>query len=85
LLLKQFTLNEEISSSTKKYKNKIKNENSCSVHIRRGDYVSNSKTNNIHGICSLSYYQKAIEIIKQKYKNINFLFFRMILIGQKKI
>ena len=75
LLLKQFTLNREISSSTKKYKNKIKNENSCSVHIRRGDYVSNSKTNNIHGTCSLSYYQKAIEIIKQKYENINFYIF----------
>ena len=59
LLLKQFTLNREISISTKKYKNKIKNENSCSVHIRRGDYVSNSKTNNIHGTCSIELLSKS--------------------------
>ena len=75
LLLKQFTFNREISSSTKKYKNKIKNENSCSLHIRRGDYISNSKTNKIHGTCSLNYYKNAIELIKQKYNNVNFYIF----------
>ncbi len=75
LLLKQFTFSKEISNSTKKYKSIIKNKNSCSIHIRRGDYVSDSKTNNIHGICSLNYYKKAIELIKKKYENTNFYIF----------
>ena len=35
----------------------IQNCNSISLHIRRGDYVSN----NTHGTCDLSYYKKAVE------------------------
>ncbi len=33
--------------------------NSVSVHVRRGDYVSNLKTSGIHGTCSARYYDLA--------------------------
>lgn len=39
----------------------MKNENSISIHARRGDYVNNSV---YHGISSLAYYKKVIEYIK---------------------
>ena len=47
----------------------IDNSNSVSIHVRRGDYVSNQTTNQFHGVCSLAYYRKAIKSIKDKVKN----------------
>ncbi len=46
--------------------------NTCSVHIRRGDYVNNE----VHdGICTLEYYAKAIEFIKSRVYNPKFVVF----------
>jgi hypothetical protein len=35
----------------------------ASVHVRRGDYVSEPETNAYHGTCSLAYYRRAMEIV----------------------
>ncbi len=40
-------------------------ENSVSIHIRRGDYLKHSI---YAGICTIEYYQKAVEYIKQHIK-----------------
>lgn len=37
-----------------------------SLHVRRGDYVSNAHTNSYHGVCSLDYYRKAVAAVAQK-------------------
>jgi hypothetical protein len=37
-----------------------------SMHIRRGDYVANSVTNEIHGTCSIDYYKRAFNVMKNK-------------------
>jgi hypothetical protein len=34
-----------------------------SLHIRRGDYVTNSKFNAVHGTCDIDYYHRAIRLI----------------------
>ena len=39
-------------------------EHSVFVHIRRGDYVSDSATNAFHGVCSTEYYEKALQHIQ---------------------
>jgi len=49
-------------------------KNSCSIHIRRGDYTSNVNSN-IHGTCSLEYYKKATEYMQNKYKDIYYYIF----------
>ena len=75
-LLTQFTLPSEIENSTQNYKKEITAaESSCSLHIRRGDYISNSKSNAIHGTCSLEYYKKAIQTIEEKHNNVTFFIF----------
>lgn len=48
---------------------------SVSVHIRRGDYVSNPITYKVHGVCSAEYYHTAIEHITQKSANPHFFIF----------
>lgn len=37
-----------------------------SVHIRRGDYVTNPAANAIHGVCSIDYYQRAVEFLRSR-------------------
>lgn len=47
---------------------------SCSIHIRRTDYLSKNALN-YHGTCSLDYYQKAIKLICTRIKNVQFFIF----------
>lgn len=41
----------------------ISQTNAVSLHVRRGDYLSNKKTANLHGLCSIDYYREAIKNI----------------------
>lgn len=50
------------------------NQISISLHVRRGDYVSNLKANSWHGVCSIDYYKKAIEYIAHETKKTPTLF-----------
>jgi hypothetical protein len=54
-----------------KYKNIL--ENSCSIHVRRGDYLSNTS---VYSINEMEYYKNSIsEIQTNKQKELNFLVF----------
>ncbi|WP_417833492.1 alpha-1,2-fucosyltransferase [Thalassospira xiamenensis] len=68
-----------ISKLTSPYRisvsHQILNGNSVSIHIRRGDYISNPKTNSYHGTCSVLWYNRAMEIIQSKFKDINYFVF----------
>ena len=39
---------------------------SVSLHVRRGDYVTDEKTKTIHGTCDLDYYARCIERLSEK-------------------
>jgi hypothetical protein len=52
---------------------KIKESYSLSIHIRRGDYVTNKNTHSFHGVCELNYYEEAIELIQRKRNEINLI------------
>lgn len=65
----------KISRETSNLLEKIKESNSISLHIRRGDYLS-KENNRIYGnICTPQYYKKAIEKIKEKVKDPIFIVF----------
>lgn len=67
-----------------KYKSDVTNEqvaqnilsvNAVSLHVRRGDYVSNLTINQFHGTCSLEYYNQAIAQIAKKVETPHFFVF----------
>jgi len=53
---------------------KIENGNSISLHIRRTDFVNN-KNHDIHGTCSIKYYQEAAENIANRVSDPVFFIF----------
>lgn len=75
-IYKQFTLKQPLAKTTNKYKKEIESiTNSCSIHIRRGDFISNKKANKVHGTCDLDYYNRAVDFLQSQYKNIHFFIF----------
>ncbi len=56
----EFKVKEEPAGLNKEIGNEIRTTNSISIHVRRGDYVSNPVTNKYHGVCSRDYYQSCI-------------------------
>jgi hypothetical protein len=75
-ILKEFTIKDNLSDYAKLMGQKIQSaDNTVSIHIRRGDYIFNKSARKIHGICSLSYYQQAIELLKYKFPHIKYFIF----------
>lgn len=61
VILSDLKLSKPISVEADSYLNAIKStKQSISIHIRRGDYLKDSKTNNYHGVLPFSYYTDAI-------------------------
>jgi len=75
-ILKLFSFNPKLlSNATLNVANKIKHSNSVSIHIRRGDYISDSATFNFHGCCTMDYYNKAANLISKSVPDCNFFVF----------
>jgi uncharacterized protein (DUF1499 family) len=74
-LIQDFTPKNNRSIEAQKYLNNINKTNSISLHVRRGDYVSNQHTNNVHGVCDINYYKRAIDYIKNEIENPIFYIF----------
>jgi Glycosyl transferase family 11 len=61
-----FAISAPLTSPTKEMAKKIGAANSVSLHVRRGDYVSDARTFNHHGVCEPAYYTKAIAALKDR-------------------
>lgn len=70
----EFTLKLPFSEKNAEIVEYISQVNAVSLHIRRGDYVSNAKNAYI-GICSLDYYKTAINYIKNRVEKPIFFIF----------
>jgi len=54
---------------------KIRSSSSVSLHIRRGDYISDKKTGDFHGSCSIDYYLNAAEYMTDLLNDPHFFVF----------
>lgn len=75
MLLMEYSIKDELSIYTREIQdNIIKSNKSCSIHIRRGDFISD-KSNIIHGACSLGYYQDSISYLQDNFEGLNYFVF----------
>jgi hypothetical protein len=49
--------------------------NAVSLHVRRGDYVTNPQTTATHGLCTLDYYRQSIQYVAERVQQPNFFIF----------
>lgn len=72
----KFKVNEK-NLDDKNYKclNDIYDGNSVFIHVRRGDYLSPKYKDRFEGCCTLDYYIKAIEYVKENINNPQFYIF----------
>lgn len=75
VLLDELTPKHPLDDIEKKYLDKISNSNSVSVHIRRGDYLTNSKNKEIYLNINLDYFKSAINFIESQSENVSFYIF----------
>lgn len=64
-----------LPTSAQGYLEKIKLQNSVSLHVRRGDYLSNAGAAATYATCDLQYYRRAVAIIAQRVSNPVFFVF----------
>lgn len=66
IIRQDFTFREPLTGLNSTLGSEISYAQSVSLHVRRGDYVSDSKTGHIMDVCSLEYYRKAISYIAER-------------------
>ena len=71
----EFTPKNSLCDAALIYQSEISSCNAVSLHIRRGDYISNQKANTVHGVCSIDYYKNATKAIKDDVLNPHFFIF----------
>lgn len=75
ILLRDFSFKSRINKKNNRLLKDILASNSVSLHVRRGDYVSNKATSIKHGLMGSAYYKKAVELISEKIKDPKFYVF----------
>jgi len=72
---REFSFMAPLVGLSKDIADNINSCNSVSLHIRRGDYISDSKTAETLTLCSLNYYRKGIEYIAERVDTPEFYIF----------
>lgn len=76
VIRQEFTLKDHLREKLdQKILNLISGTNSVSIHVRRGDYVTNKAASQTHSTCSIDYYERAIRRIAKDVKDIQLFVF----------
>lgn len=76
LIYNELTVKEPFNNSFSTLAKTINNHrSSVSIHIRHGDYISDSNANNLMGVLPLEYYYRAIQAIREQVNNPVFFIF----------
>lgn len=72
---KEFTLKKPLSEHSRLLENEINKVSAVSLHVRRDEMVKVKSINDWHGVCSVEYYNQAIQIIGERVQNPHFFIF----------
>jgi hypothetical protein len=75
IIREELTFKKKTAGLNKELAETIATCQAVSIHARRGDYVSNAKTRQIHGFCGLAYYHTCIKEIASRVANPHFFIF----------
>lgn len=75
VIRREFTIKVEQDPQSREIAEKIANTQSVSIHVRRGDYVSNPKIRRVHGVCGLNYYKQCAKLIAERIAHPHFFVF----------
>lgn len=75
IIRKEFKLKEKPGQSNRELLKEIEKLSSVSVHVRRGDYVEDSVTNEVHGFLGKEYYDRAIKHFESRLESPAFFVF----------
>lgn len=75
IIRKEFTINTAPDDLNQRMAEDIASTESVSIHVRRGDYVSNPVISSVHGICPPEYYRSAVETIACRVNQPHFFVF----------
>ena len=75
IIREEFSFAHPLRERNRHYLDNIETTNSISLHVRRGDYVSNKAVLALNGVCSPEYYREAVRTIAQQVDNPHFFVF----------
>jgi len=75
IIRQDFTIQDAPDPESQKLARIIADTNSVSLHIRRGDYVSNPRFFRKFGVCSLEYYRSAVAEVAERVQDPHFFIF----------
>ena len=74
-LIQEITPRANLSTHYQAYLDKINQNASAMIHIRRGDYVHLPAAAKVHGFLGLDYYQKGVDLLLHSDPNVHFFVF----------
>ncbi len=75
LIRSELVLREGLPEASRKWEEKIRDCESISIHVRRGDYVANPANHSIFSVCSPGYYFRSAELVASSFPNARFFLF----------
>lgn len=75
IVQKEFTLKTPLEGLNLILAEEIRTVDAVSMHVRRGDYVTDENVSTMHGVCDLEYYRKAVDKVVQTLKDPCFFVF----------
>jgi len=75
IIRNELTLKNSLSQPARLIELQIEACVAVSLHVRRGDYITNLNANKFHGALSMDYYEQAIKYICDRIKNPTFFIF----------